>query len=484
MSTDKLSRAELIPYDAGGKKLENTEKIILDFNPESLTIKVDSGQAPRGKKGRQQVQHVGNAVATLSFDAIFDSTRPKEPAAGERDQAGEGTQGAEQFDVRRKTAKIANLLQKEGKGKKSAPRRVRFSWGAVQFDGIVKSFSETIDYFAPEGVPLRSKVSISITEQKFRYEVKAEHLPSQRQKAQPGKHEKDVARKNERESTPETKKGSGAEYDDALDLGLPPPDPLESLPQLAEEKLAGELGLGVDLAAAAGAGIELSAGSALELFGGAALEAGLDVDVDFGLAFRGIAATIEAGRSLDGNTTGVATPASTWALDGPRPGTRSAELAAQVNAARSSGAVEREPRHRGGEFSATALASVAPSASSPRDMAAIERYAEASDPSSVPPDRKPPSLPPRGETKLLPVRGSPPPKTTLFGPEQPAGPFSRKRRVRPEEVSEADRRPSWERLPQPAGTPTMAVQDPGSSRSSRSSRSCCRGQGKAEGQTW
>ncbi len=117
--TQTIKAAFLIPYDSNGTSLVEKEKIVLDFNPETLTLGVQSGQADRGKRGRQEVQAVGKTVATLSFDAYFDTTRPREDARAT------GTGGdIANFDVRRKTSAIARLLEVEEKGAKPAPRRV------------------------------------------------------------------------------------------------------------------------------------------------------------------------------------------------------------------------------------------------------------------------------------------------------------------------------------------------------------------------
>ena len=53
---------------AGGELVETEKTIELDFNPETLTVRVQSGQEQDSKRrGNQQVQHVGNATATLSI---------------------------------------------------------------------------------------------------------------------------------------------------------------------------------------------------------------------------------------------------------------------------------------------------------------------------------------------------------------------------------------------------------------------------------
>ena len=104
--SDQLTPALLIPYDAAGENLDDAKTITLDFNPETLKLKIQAGEeADRGREGRQQTQHVAKSTATLSFDAVFDTTRPN-PARG---GSGDGPASPEKLDVRIKTAAIAGL---------------------------------------------------------------------------------------------------------------------------------------------------------------------------------------------------------------------------------------------------------------------------------------------------------------------------------------------------------------------------------------
>ncbi|MBL8459148.1 MAG: hypothetical protein JNM92_07280, partial [Zoogloea sp.] len=175
MTTAQFRRAKLIPFDAGGKNTEEARAIPLDFNPDTLTLKVSGGeQKDKGRKGRQQVQNVGSSKATLSFECVFDSTRPRD------DDTGEGG-GEEMLDVRVRTKPIADLVQTYGTGKEQAPRRVQFLWGTLIFNGVISSHQEVFEYFSPSGVPLRSKIQLTLTEQEFRYEVKASDAAQRRQ---------------------------------------------------------------------------------------------------------------------------------------------------------------------------------------------------------------------------------------------------------------------------------------------------------------
>jgi hypothetical protein len=68
------------------------------------------------------------------------------------------------------TSLVAQMMKPKGtaqqqKQKKGIPAIVIFEWGTFLFEGYIDSFNETLDFFAAEGVPLRSTVSLSITEQ-------------------------------------------------------------------------------------------------------------------------------------------------------------------------------------------------------------------------------------------------------------------------------------------------------------------------------
>ena len=40
-----------------------------------------------------------------------------------------------------------------------------FEWGVYQFQGVMESFKETIDFFSADGIPLRALVSIGLARQ-------------------------------------------------------------------------------------------------------------------------------------------------------------------------------------------------------------------------------------------------------------------------------------------------------------------------------
>ena len=104
MTTSQFRRAKLVPFDAGGRDPQESRAIPLDFNPETLTLKVSGGeQRDRSRRGRQQVQNVGSSKATLSFECYFDSTRPRD------DDANDDAGGEEMLDVRVRTNELGGL---------------------------------------------------------------------------------------------------------------------------------------------------------------------------------------------------------------------------------------------------------------------------------------------------------------------------------------------------------------------------------------
>jgi len=123
--------------------------IHVHFNPVSLQYRVSNTLRPNpsatGASGNpdQTKQYLTGSSATLTLELSFDST-----------DSGR--------DVRDTTSRIAQFMRPK---KDNAAAVVLFSWGSFQFQGMFRSYQETLDYFSPEGVPLRAAVSISMDEQ-------------------------------------------------------------------------------------------------------------------------------------------------------------------------------------------------------------------------------------------------------------------------------------------------------------------------------
>ena len=158
--SQKLEKAELRELDAEFKNEINTDKKCqVQFNPETLKVSFANQVAtPSGagdQKGTPARQFVGAGTTKLSLQLWFDVTAPMPPE-----------QQKEQ-DVRKLTAKVAYFITPKPEGTKFVPPGVRFIWGSFQFDGIMESMEESLEFFSSDGRPLRASVTINLTQQKI-----------------------------------------------------------------------------------------------------------------------------------------------------------------------------------------------------------------------------------------------------------------------------------------------------------------------------
>jgi hypothetical protein len=156
----KLEKAELRQLDAEFKNEINPEKTAkVQFNPESLKVSFANQIAtPAGagdQKGTPARQFVGAGTTKLVLQLWFDVTQPMP----------EG-QTAEN-DVRKLTQKVAYFITPVQEGKNYVPPSVRFIWGSFQFDGLMESLEESLEFFSAEGRPLRASMTLNLSQQKI-----------------------------------------------------------------------------------------------------------------------------------------------------------------------------------------------------------------------------------------------------------------------------------------------------------------------------
>jgi hypothetical protein len=48
-----------------------------------------------------------------------------------------------------------------------APPGVRFQWGSFLFDGMVDGIEQSLEFFSPDGKPLRANISLNLSQQKI-----------------------------------------------------------------------------------------------------------------------------------------------------------------------------------------------------------------------------------------------------------------------------------------------------------------------------
>ena len=136
------------------KALPDGQPLQVHFNPASLVYSVENTLSQTSGKP-ETAQYVAQFSGKLSMDLQFDTTDT-------------GT------DVRTFTAQVALFMQASGqasaaaknsKAPPQAPQVLLFQWGSYQFNGIMESFKETIDFFSADGVALRALVSITLSRQ-------------------------------------------------------------------------------------------------------------------------------------------------------------------------------------------------------------------------------------------------------------------------------------------------------------------------------
>lgn len=145
------TQAIITPISQGGD--QDLQPVEVQFNPASLEYNLRNNIQEKGRGDRAR-QHVSQTTATLTVELIFDTSHTGQ-------------------DVRIETVKIAQYLQPYD-GRKKTPPTVRFEWGTFVFEGYVQSYKETIDFFAPAGVPLRSTLNVIFTSKDKQFETRSE----------------------------------------------------------------------------------------------------------------------------------------------------------------------------------------------------------------------------------------------------------------------------------------------------------------------
>jgi len=158
-----LAKAQLQELDSRFEhELDRSARLTVQFNPETLKVTYANQLVqPEGggdQRGAPAQLFVGTGTTKLTCQLWFDVTTPQ-PA--QEDQAGAVD------DVRKLTNRVSYFISPRRQDKKFVPPAVRFLWGSFQFDGVMESVDESLEFFSPEGKPLRASVSIAMTQQKI-----------------------------------------------------------------------------------------------------------------------------------------------------------------------------------------------------------------------------------------------------------------------------------------------------------------------------
>ncbi len=143
---DTVTKAKLIVEKENG-----TETIQVSFNPTEYNLSKGIQYAEKNVPGLDGPigQFVAGNSTTLNVAFTFDTYQPPTP-----DHPEEGG-----TDVTDSTKKIRKLTQIDGKLHRIP--KVTFSWGSLQFKGIVTDVKESYTMFLASGMPVRAKVDVT-----------------------------------------------------------------------------------------------------------------------------------------------------------------------------------------------------------------------------------------------------------------------------------------------------------------------------------
>jgi Contractile injection system tube protein len=151
-----------------------TDGFEVQFNPETLKISYSNQIESKGANSGQPKQFISKRSAKLGVQLVFDTSGPSfDPSQMASDTEAKKLSDR---DVRKMTKKVIDLINpdniKQGSdaGKKIA-LKVRLLWGSFKFDGIMESLEESLEFFAPEGIPLRATLTLSLTEDDIKFQA-------------------------------------------------------------------------------------------------------------------------------------------------------------------------------------------------------------------------------------------------------------------------------------------------------------------------
>lgn len=131
------------------------DRITCVFNPSSLTLgasnRWQSDETPG--KGPPNLFFSGSDPGTFSTELVFDTTDTGDPVTAHTTKL---------LDLMKVDARLPGHDPKRNRGR---PPWVRFHWGDLHsFKAIIDHLDVNFTYFASTGVPLRARVTLSLTQ--------------------------------------------------------------------------------------------------------------------------------------------------------------------------------------------------------------------------------------------------------------------------------------------------------------------------------
>jgi len=152
--TPKLPRSQGSPY---GTELKD-DRVPCLFNPYEYSVSKSNTYDPGKTKGRNipRARFQQGGAMVLKLNLVFDTYGETEEGDGRP------------VDVTKKhTHKIWKMMMIHPKTinpntQKGYPPNCVFRWGPYEFEGVITQMTETLTVFDKEGVPVRSKIQMSL----------------------------------------------------------------------------------------------------------------------------------------------------------------------------------------------------------------------------------------------------------------------------------------------------------------------------------
>jgi hypothetical protein len=268
--------------------------IEVQFNP--LTLKVSLANSLKENEqdtANTASQYIGNSSSNLSVEFIFDTsdTYRISPKEGSEQAA------AKPKDVRDYVKKIATNFMTPAamEDNNAVPQRCLFAWGTFLFTGLMESLEETLDFFSPEGTPLRATVAIKLSESRFQFINKEAEAQKKETPTHAGASES-TTQANQDAGKDEKEWRDTAMYNGVESPREPAPQGLSVPSSTATEKLKSQAAPNIGGGAKGGFGAGLGAGFSAGAGGGLSLSGGISGGLSGGLS-GGISGGLSAGAS-------------------------------------------------------------------------------------------------------------------------------------------------------------------------------------------
>jgi hypothetical protein len=281
----QITKAYVQPvrWTESGQVETTGEKLFVQFNPQTLKVTYSNQKAGGDQPGTAPIQFVGKGTTKLAVELLFDVTGPM-------------PDGSALDDVRDLTLRLAAYLEpKEGTEEgQYVPPGIRFGWAALQFDGVVDSMDETLEFFAPSGKPLRATVSLQISKQEIKVTVPA---------GSPGTSAQHLVEDGETLQGAAAAAGRGDWQNVAAANGIENPRMLQA-GALVDLKAGVGLSAGASLGVSGGVSGGLSAGGGLSIGAANTLNPAVAGSLGFGASAQGPGASLGAGAALGASAGG------------------------------------------------------------------------------------------------------------------------------------------------------------------------------------